>query len=545
MTTASRLVIATVVIGTAVAACSTDPATTTVTTTTSTVTTTTAPSVSTSVTTSAAVPASTTEAATASDEGPWPTDGWITSTPEEQGMESGGLAALVEYLSTSPGIDSVTVVRNGHLVLDAVFYPFPADRAHIIHSCTKSIVGTLIGIAVDSGLLEGTSVPVVEILAEAAPEDIDDRKSAMTVEDLLTMSAGLDCRDSYIYRWLGLREMRRSDDWAAYMLALPMSEEPGTLFEYCNGGSYLLSAILTEVTGGPALDFARETLFEPLGITDVTWPSGPGGINFGWGEMYLHPRDMAKFGYLYLHRGEWDGRQIVPAAWVEAATSPKASARTLSDFYGYQWWVDDGGYFMALGYGGQYIIVDPAHDLVVVFTSGVSPRFDEPERLFRSHIVDSVVSDGSLPPDPEAEARLREAVANAARLPDLVDPALPPLADQIDGVTYVLDDNQGGFAWFRLDFSDGDFMMAMEDVDGPIEVTAAFDGRFHESEAWGRPWAFRHVWTGDETLTVEFQIIGGVGRGEFTFAFDGDAVQFRYLETVNTTDIRATGNRET
>jgi len=253
---------------------------------------------------------------------------------------------------------------------------------------------------------------------------------------------------------------------------------------------------------------------------------------------------MAKFGYLYLHEGEWDGRQIVPAAWVEAATSPQASARTLSNSYGYQWWVDDGGYFMALGYGGQYIIVAPQYDMVVVFTSGVGSRFDEPEHLFRRYIVDSVVSDGPLPPDPEAEARLQAVITDAAQPPEAIDLSLPSLAGEIDGATYLLDDNEGGFVWFRLEFGDGEFVMAMEDVDGPIEVTAAFDGRFHESEAWGRPWAFRPVWTDDDTLTVEFQVIGGVGRGEFRFDFDGNLVHFRYHETVTGTDIRASGTRE-
>ena len=285
MTTPNRITIAALAIGLVVAACSTDPAATS-----TTLTSTTLTNAATTVTPPPRDPMPTTpEPVTATGDVPWPTDGWITSTPEAQGMDAGRLADLVEYLSASPGIDSVAVVRHGHLILDAVFYPFPAERAHIIHSCTKSVVGTLIGIAIDGGLIESTSVPVVEILADAAPSDIDDLKEAMTVEDLLTMSAGLDCRDSYIYGWQGMREMRRSDDWAAHMLALPMSEEPGILFEYCNGASYLLSAILTEVTGGPAVDFARAALFEPLGITDVTWPLSPNGINIGWGNMHLQP----------------------------------------------------------------------------------------------------------------------------------------------------------------------------------------------------------------------------------------------------------------
>ncbi|MEN8115130.1 MAG: serine hydrolase, partial [Actinomycetota bacterium] len=259
-------------------------------------------------TTTAAASTTTTEPAV--DSGPvrdyWPTDGWRISTPEERGMDSDTLANMIErMISEDYEIDSVTVVRNGYIVLDATFYPFPPDTGHIIHSCTKSVVGSLVGVAIDRGLLEGLDQPVVEILPDSAPSSPDALKASMTLEDVLTMTTGLQCRDSYLYRWEGLREMRASDDWAAYVLDLPMSEEPGTRFEYCNGASHLLSAIITEVTGMSALEFASEELFTPLGITDVSWPANADGVNHGWGEMVLRPHDMAKFGYLYLNGDSW------------------------------------------------------------------------------------------------------------------------------------------------------------------------------------------------------------------------------------------------
>ncbi len=219
----------------------------------------------------------------------WPTDEWPVSTPEEQGMDSAMLADMVDQVVSQPGIDSVTVVRNGHVVLDAAVYPFGHDDPHIIHSCTKSVVATLIGIAIDQGLLAGVDVPVVEILGDAVPETVDDRKTAMTVEDLLTMSTGLDCRDSYVYEWKGLVEMQQSEDWTAHVLALPMRNEPGTQFEYCNGSSFLLSAILSEVTGVSAADYAQQVLFGPLGFGGFEWPANPDGITMGWGELWLHP----------------------------------------------------------------------------------------------------------------------------------------------------------------------------------------------------------------------------------------------------------------
>ena len=155
----------------------------------------------------------------------------------------------------------------------------------------------------------------------------------MTLEHLLTMTSGFDCKDSYLHRWVGLFEMRGSPDWAQYVLDLPMAQEPGQSFYYCSGVSFLLSAILQEATGTSALDYARKHLFGPLGIEDVVWPESPKGITVGYGEMWLRPHDMAKFGWLYLNKGQWAGRQVVPQAWVERSTRRHFDA-TLFDHYG-------------------------------------------------------------------------------------------------------------------------------------------------------------------------------------------------------------------
>ncbi len=350
---------------------------------------------------------------------PWPTAGWATSTAEQQGMDSEVLADLIEHIDSSGAdIDSVTIVRNGYLIVDAVFRPFAAGTPHIIHSVTKSVVSTLIGIAIDEGLLAGVETSLVEVLSNDAPAEIDERKAAITVEDVLTMSSGLDCRDSYLYRWRGLNEMRRSADWTAHVLALPMAHDPGTYFEYCNGGSFMLSAILSEVTGGPALAFAEEALFGPLGITEVLWPTGSDEINIGWGEIRMIPADLAKFGYLYLREGVWDGEQIVPADWVAAATSAHIEAGTLAAQYGYQWWVPNEDYYMALGYAGQYVTVVPDEDLVVVFTGGLpDEQFFLPQNLLHSHVLEAIVGDEPLAANSGGEKRLAAAVAAAAGAP--------------------------------------------------------------------------------------------------------------------------------
>jgi CubicO group peptidase (beta-lactamase class C family) len=159
----------------------------------------------------------------------WPTKGWSTSTPEAQGMDSGVLAAMLDEIQRQDhDIDSVTVVRNGYLVADAAIYPYEQDTKHIIHSCTKSIVSALIGIAIEQGYIDGVQTPVLDFFPGRSVENIDENKKSMTLKDLLTMSSGLNCRDSYLYRWSGLNEMRASRDWVQHMLDLPMAETPGT-----------------------------------------------------------------------------------------------------------------------------------------------------------------------------------------------------------------------------------------------------------------------------------------------------------------------------
>lgn len=301
----------------------------------------------------------------------WPTSGWRSSTPEEQGMDSDLLSEMLGTIQEQNyEIDSVTIVRNGYMIADARIHPFSSTSKHNIYSCTKSVVSALIGIAIDQGYIEGLQQPVLSFFPQRAIANHDANKEAMTLEHLLTMTTGIRCQDSYLYNWTGLDQMMESEDWVQFVLDLPMQGAPGAQFEYCNGASFLLSAIIQETTGKSAVDFAEEHLFGPLGISDVDWTSNLQGISIGYSELRRHPHDMAKIGYLYLKDGRWDGEQIVPSGWVRASTSKSISA-TLEDGYGYQWWIDDSGMYLALGYRGQFIFGIPEKEMVVVFTSSL------------------------------------------------------------------------------------------------------------------------------------------------------------------------------
>jgi CubicO group peptidase (beta-lactamase class C family) len=483
---------------------------------------------------SATSPASTTTVASTSsaDEAPptrdyWPTEGWRSATPESQGMDSDLLADMLDFVSAhGHEIHSITVIRNGYLVLDVAYQPFLAGERHRVFSCTKSVVASLIGIAIDHGLLNGVDQSVLEVLASSAPPSPGALKASMTIEDLLTMQTGLECRDSYLYGWRGLRELRASDDWTAFALELPMAEEPGTRFEYCNTSSFLLSAIISEVTGSSGFEFARAELFGPLGIADAAWAGNPDGISIGWSDLELIPHDMAKFGFLYLNDGWWDGERVLPEGWVTAATTPHARAGTLDEDYGYQWWVNDDSY-SALGYGGQYITVSPELDMVAVFTSGLPEEgFFVPRLLFEDYLAAAVVADEPLDPNPEAVARIDASVAAAATPPlALVPGELPSTADTVSGARFELRPNPAEFAWFELDFTNEDPSLRLDDGDDGLDVTIGLDGVPRVNDAWDGRFGFTGVWPDAETFQIDFRAVNGVEAGVFIFRFEGDGAE--------------------
>ena len=323
---------------------------------------------------------------------PWPTEGWQSSAPEDEGMDGGDLDDMLAYIEDEDlDIDNIAIVRHGYLVFEHAFPPFSPTTRHHVYSVTKSFTSTLIGIAVAEGHISGLDAPVLDFFPRREFENMDADKAALTVGDLLTMTAGIEWSEggtSYQTTLNSAIELAiQPDDWVGFILNRPMVATPGTQYHYSSGASHLLSAILQEATGMTALAYADEVLFGPLDITNITWDTDPDGINIGGWGLRINPRDMAKFGFLYLHEGEWDGQQIVPAEWVAAATRDQTGTG-----YGYQWWIDGPDYYHAEGLYGQFIIVWPELDLVVVFTSDLEEsQWETALILLETYIVGAVM----------------------------------------------------------------------------------------------------------------------------------------------------------
>ena len=324
---------------------------------------------------------------------------WSVSTPAAEGLDVARLERLVATLEAGreyPDLHSLLVVRNGRLVLEAYFDGWSADRLHTLQSVSKSFTSALVGIAIDRGAIEGVEETVVDFFPEWLPSPsgeatgetlrhLDERKRAITIEDLLTMRSGTD------YHERGADSPhsqlnRRARGWDRFYLDRPMIADPGSTFRYDSGGVILLSSLLERRTGLHADAFAERYLFGPLGITEVDWYRNREGHPHTGGGLELQPRDMAKFGQLYLQGGLWEGRQVVSAGWVALSTrSHVERSRGHNIGYGYLWWIhepDPDGegvepIYAAQGFRGQYIFVVPEHAMVVVVTGGTSSFADE------------------------------------------------------------------------------------------------------------------------------------------------------------------------
>jgi CubicO group peptidase (beta-lactamase class C family) len=400
----------------------------------------------------------------------WPTHNWQVSSPEAQGMDSTLLAQMLEEISTNQTqIHSILVIRNGYLVTEAYFHPYIRDTKVHIQSVTKSVVGALVGIAVGDGIIRDEKASLLSFFPDRRYENPSQNKDSIRLEHLLSMSSGFPCQEFTASGQM----MEQTAGWVQFMLDLPVETPPGATFGYCDGNPHLLSAVLEKVSGMTARQYANQNLFTPLGIPQVDqadWWADPQGYSDGGYGLFLRPIDLAKLGFLYLHNGEWDGRQILPIKWVAASTTPYIQ-KPEGPWYGYLWTVyPEAGHYAALGLGGQQIHVFPSKNLVVVVTAELETFMEAPEieHLLNEHILASVKSDAAIAENQEAVSRLQLALQAVAN-PIQTVPDLPPIAGEISGQTYYLDENPYGWEEISLSFEPGS-AVARVTTDGNYDI---------------------------------------------------------------------------
>lgn len=321
------------------------------------------------------------------------------SAPEAEGVSS---TAVLDFIQTADAqidtLHSVMIVRHGHVVAEGWWKPESAEKPHVLYSLSKSFTSTAVGLAVAEGKLD-ISAPVISFFPDEAPAEPSDNLKAMTVRDLLTMNTGHET----------VPKVTPETPWVRTFLHHDVPNKPGTRFLYNTPATFMCSAIVQKVTGETVLDYLMPRLFEPLAIDNPEWGTNQQGITLGGFGLHIRTQDIAKFGQLYLQRGEWNGRQLIPSDWIELATSKQVEngSNALSDWnqgYGFQFWRCRHNAFRGDGAFGQFCIVLPELNAVIVLTADTKDMQGELNIVWDKLLP--AFHPGPLPENPEAAQRL-------------------------------------------------------------------------------------------------------------------------------------------
>jgi CubicO group peptidase (beta-lactamase class C family) len=492
---------------------------------------------------------------TAATAAPWPTATWSESAPEAQGVDSTALVGLYEALGSSGArIDSVLIVRHGYIVSEVYFAPYRSGIPHDLRSVTKTVVGMLVGAAIQRHALRSIDQHVFELLPEYASNDA--RKSALTIWHLLEMRSGILWREWPYDSQSDVMRMAASPNWVKYILDRPMATNPGTSFQYAGAAAHLLSAVLTHATEEPAATYAGSELFGPLGITQYVWLKDPQGNSIGESGLSLLPRDLAKLGYIHLRDGVWDGRRLLPKGWVPRiflqASPHGLRSSLLPPQYDTLWWVDKSvPMAMASGRHGQTLVVLPKQDAMLVITGKTDDLSDSKlnvPALVRARVIPALRS-RPLPQNSAAQRRLRETTARLSALSVLPGVPAPAIARAVSGQRYAFDSNRQNISSIRVDLSGSApsaFTMAWRSQEtraGEVPLTRPFggDGRFVLSAPtyWGT-FASRGRWIDAKTLLIQSEALQGSTTTTLQLRFTGNLAELIITDNDGTND-RLTG----
>jgi CubicO group peptidase (beta-lactamase class C family) len=420
------------------------------------------------------------------------------SSPEAQGVSPAAVLAFVAAADKEiDSLHSVMLVRHGHVVAEGWWAPYDAQSPHALYSLSKSFTSTAVGLAIAEGKL-GLDDPILKFFPEDAPPEPGANLKAMRVSDLLRMSTGHQTEP------MRLRPL----PWTKSFLAHPVPFKPGTHFLYNTSATYMLSAAVQKATGQTVLDYLRPRLFEPLGIEHPTWEASPQGVTAGGYGLSVRTEDIAKFGQLYLQKGTWQGRQLVLAAWAEAATARQTAngSNPKSDWdqgYGYQFWRCRHGAYRGDGAFGQFCVVLPDQDAVVAITSGVRDMQSVLNLVWDKLLP--AMKPGPLPPDDAARASLERTLKGLALRPPQGS-GTPPA---VWGKRYAFPANDRKLEALTLEPGDKDGAATLvARIDGVERRIACGRGAWQRGRlAWGRlpeqPAAASGAWTADDTFTAK------------------------------------------
>lgn len=468
------------------------------------------------------------------------------STPEAQGISSDAvLAFLQEIEGSGHEFHGLVLLRNGFNIAQGWWSPYRPDMNHSLYSMSKSFTATAIGFAVSEGYL-AVSDKVISFFPDDLPETVSENLEAMTVRDLLTMSAG-HAKDT---TW----DMVQTDDWVKAFLSYPVEKKPGSEFLYNSGATFMLSAILQKKTGKAILEWLTPRLFKPLGIEGATWDVSPKGINTGGWGLRLKTEDLAKFGQLYLQNGKWDGFRILPEGWAEEATSFKIANgrpedRETSDWaqgYCYQFWRSRHNSYRGDGAFGQYTLVLPEQNAVIAIHSETADMQGILDLVWEKLLP--AMQDQPLAANRRSELALQMKLKTLSLQPPQRQ-ITSPVAEQVSGKTYGVDENENGVEWLRFDLSKSTCDFTMKSHLGEFTISAGLnEWRKDETRMPGTPPDLFPIpydrlgvskvmasagWDNENTLVFYIQFYETAHHDTITCRFNGETVGITFLNSVS------------
>ncbi len=458
------------------------------------------------------------------------------SSPERQGISSAAILAFVEKADSLDAMHSFMLVRHGHVVAEGWWSPYDSATPHMLYSLSKSFTATAVGLAIAEGKL-GIDDLVLSFFPADAPAEPTANLQAMRVRDLLRMNTGQQSEVD-LWPWWDQPATTQDRAWTKRFLAHPIPFKPGTHFLYNSPATYMLSAIVQRVTGMTMLEYLRPRLFAPLGIENPIWLPSPQGITVGAVGLSIRTEDIARFGQLYLQQGMWRGRRLIPAEWVAQATAMQTSngSSPASDWdqgYGYQFWRSRHNSYRGDGAFGQYCLVLPEVDAVVVITSGVRDM-QSVMNLVWDHLLPALRAD-PLPADASAEQRLSKRLAGLTLRPP-PGKATGPIVAQTSGRWFELSENARGMRAVALDLNPQSAALLVRTAAGETRTPIGLGSwaRSRDGFASGldrmlcvpnRPLiAGSGAWMADSVFTVALALYETPYVATLTFRFDGDRV---------------------
>jgi CubicO group peptidase (beta-lactamase class C family) len=449
------------------------------------------------------------------------------SSPEKQGISSSAILAFVEAADEKiDSMNSFMLVRHGHVVAEGWWTPFDAASPHMLFSLSKSFTSTAVGLAIAEGKL-ALDDEVLKFFPEDAPAEPSANLKAMRVRDLLCMSAGHQAE---------VPLMDSKETWTKAFLNHPVPHKPGTHFMYNTPATYMLSAIVQKVTGITVLDYLRPRLFEPLGIENPQWETSPQGISLGGYGLSVRTEDIARFGQLYLQKGVWMEKRLIPSAWIDAATTRQTSSGSspTSDWeqgYGYQFWRSRHGLYRGDGAFGQFCIVMPEQDAVVAITSG-GRDMQAVMNLVWEKLLPAFKST-PLPADGLGSEKLNKRLAGLAVRP-VLGQATTPRAAAISGKRYLFASNYRQIEAVTIESREDGATLKVLTPRGESRI-ACGPGvwkRTHTAFVNGvggrmvpaseQPVAASGAWTRDDTFTLKLCLYETPFYSTMVFRFNGD-----------------------